>query len=138
MLTIIIFSEPRTSLFNTCLCIKFLSIIYQVFLGFNRCVTNFILSRTQKRFISPFSPGLNVTSNLFVVTHDCKLLISGGHWDSSLQVYNIAKSRKLAHICRHIGMASTLYSLLLLWIVITCITFVHCQYSKVRLSGTCL
>lgn len=52
---------------------------------------------------SPFAPGIEVDSKLFVVSHDCKLLMSGGHWDNSLQVYHIGKGRRINHICRHIG-----------------------------------
>lgn len=69
--------------------------------------------KTRKKFSSPFAPGLKVDAKLFVVTHDAKLLISGGHWDNSLQVYNIAKGRKTGHICRHID-------------VVTCVALDYC------------
>ncbi|XP_052812655.1 neurobeachin-like protein 1 isoform X3 [Mya arenaria] len=64
--------------------------------------------KTRKKFNSPFAPGLTVSPGLFVVTHDCKLLISGGHWDSSIHIFHIGKARKLTHICRHIDIVTCL------------------------------
>ncbi|XP_053386541.1 neurobeachin-like protein 1 [Mercenaria mercenaria] len=64
--------------------------------------------KTRKKFNSPFAPGIEVSAKLFVVTHDSKLLISGGHWDNSLQVYHIGKGRRINHICRHIDIVTCL------------------------------
>ncbi|KAH3853615.1 hypothetical protein DPMN_096145 [Dreissena polymorpha] len=64
--------------------------------------------KTRKRFSTQFAPGLKVTPNMFVVTHDCKLMISGGHSDNSLQVYHVGKNKRLAHICRHIDIVTCL------------------------------
>ncbi len=49
----------------------------------------------------PFAPGIKITPSLFCTTHDCKLLFSGGHWDNSLRVVNIAKGKMVAHVVRH-------------------------------------
>ena len=59
--------------------------------------------RTRKKYSCPFAAGMKVDSRLFVVSHDAKLLFSGGHWDNSLQVINVGKARKINHIVRHIG-----------------------------------
>lgn len=48
-------------------------------------------------------PGLNVTSKMFALSHDAKLLFSCGHWDNSLRVYSIARNKQLAHIVQHRG-----------------------------------
>ena len=45
---------------------------------------------------------------LFVVSHDAKLLFSGGHWDNSLQVISVSKAKKINHIVRHIGNTSSI------------------------------
>ncbi|XP_071822216.1 neurobeachin-like protein 1 isoform X2 [Apostichopus japonicus] len=57
-------------------------------------------ARTKKCIGGPFAPGIRVTSSLFVVTHDSKLLFSGGHWDSSLRVTNM-RGKLVAHLARH-------------------------------------
>uniref|UniRef100_A0A674BFJ4 Neurobeachin-like protein 2 n=1 Tax=Salmo trutta TaxID=8032 RepID=A0A674BFJ4_SALTR len=45
--------------------------------------------KTQRVLGGPFSPGVEVTAGLFVVSHDGKLLFSGGHWDNSLRVTSL-------------------------------------------------
>ena len=67
--------------------------------------------RCKRKLTVPFAPGIKVEPKLFVVSHDAKLLITCGHWDNSLQVYNLGKSKKVNHIVRHIGMYS-IFSLL--------------------------
>lgn len=62
-----------------------------------------IFFRCKRRLNVPFAPGVKVEPKLFVVSHDAKLLISGGHWDNSLQVYHLGKVKKINHIVRHIG-----------------------------------
>ena len=51
----------------------------------------------------PFAPGLKVTPLLFAVSHDAKLLFSGGHWDNSVRVYSMSKQKMVAHIVQHTG-----------------------------------
>ena len=63
--------------------------------------------RTRKKYSCPFAAGMKIDSRLFVVSHDAKLLFSGGHWDNSLQVINVGKARKINHIVRHIGIVMT-------------------------------
>lgn len=74
------------------------------------CAMHFLLKisaklycRTRKRVTSAFMPGLSVESKLFVVSHDARLLFSGGHWDNSLQVFHLGKGKKVNHIGRHTG-----------------------------------
>lgn len=49
---------------------------------------------------APFSPSINVTSRLFVVSHDAYWLFSGGHWDWSLQVFAFV-GMKTKYSCIH-------------------------------------
>uniref|UniRef100_A0A2C9M808 BEACH domain-containing protein n=1 Tax=Biomphalaria glabrata TaxID=6526 RepID=A0A2C9M808_BIOGL len=37
------------------------------------------------------------------LSHDAKLLFSGGYWDNSLQVYSLTRPKVINHIVRHIG-----------------------------------
>jgi neurobeachin-like protein 1/2 len=61
-----------------------------------------LLNERTKRYLSgPFDPSIKIERKLFAVTHDFKLLISGGHWDSSLRVFSLTKNRTLAQIYEH-------------------------------------
>lgn len=64
--------------------------------------------KTRKKYSCPFAPGLKIDPKLFVVSHDAKLLFSGGHWDNSLQVISVSKARKINHIVRHIDIVTCL------------------------------
>ena len=57
--------------------------------------------RTKKNVAGPFAPGMRVTSQLFVVSHDAKLLFSGGHWDNCFRIYSLAKNKPVASISGH-------------------------------------
>ncbi|KAJ7381607.1 Neurobeachin-like protein 1, partial [Desmophyllum pertusum] len=35
----------------------------------------------------PFSPDLQISSRMFTITHDAKLIITAGHWDNSFRVF---------------------------------------------------
>lgn len=59
--------------------------------------------RTTRKISGPFQPGQEVTSKLFVVTHDAKLLISAGHWDNSMRVFHLSKNKTVSHIIKHTG-----------------------------------
>ena len=50
---------------------------------------------------APFSPSLQITSRLFAVSHDAKFIFSGGHWDWSLRVYSLFKSKIISSIIYH-------------------------------------
>ncbi|XP_069107826.1 neurobeachin-like protein 1 isoform X1 [Argopecten irradians] len=65
-------------------------------------------SKVKRRVGGPFAPGVKVEAKVFVVSHDAKLLFSGGHWDNSLQVYNLGKGKKVNHIVRHIDIVTCL------------------------------
>ena len=64
--------------------------------------------RMRKSVCGPFAPGLKVTPSLFASTHDAKLLLTGGHWDNSLRVYNVAKGKLLSHVVRHTDIVTCL------------------------------
>uniref|UniRef100_A0AAV2L972 BEACH domain-containing protein n=1 Tax=Knipowitschia caucasica TaxID=637954 RepID=A0AAV2L972_KNICA len=64
-------------------------------------------SKTQRLLPGPFAPGLEVCPNLFVVSHDGKVLFSGGHWDNSLRVTSVLRGRSVAHI-RHMDIVTCL------------------------------
>ena len=61
----------------------------------------FYFHRTRKMVNGPFAPGIKITPSLFCTTHDCKLLFTGGHWDNSLRVINVAKGKMVSHVVRH-------------------------------------
>jgi WD40 repeat protein len=49
----------------------------------------------------PFSPSIQPSSRLFVVSHDGKFLFSGGHWDWSLQIVSLAKCKPIESCIAH-------------------------------------
>ncbi|XP_038073345.1 neurobeachin-like protein 1 isoform X2 [Patiria miniata] len=70
--------------------------------------SSLINAKIRKSVSGPFAPGLKVTPSLFVTTHDAKLLLTGGHWDNSLRVFNVAKGKLLAHVVRHTDIVTCL------------------------------
>ncbi|XP_071942779.1 neurobeachin-like protein 1 [Antedon mediterranea] len=70
-------------------------------------------AKTRKMVGGPFSPGFKITSNLFVTSHDSKLLFSGGHWDGSLRALSVSKGKLVTHVIRHID-------------IVTCLALDHC------------
>jgi len=59
--------------------------------------------RTQRFLSGPFSPGVDISAQVLVVSNDGRLLFSGGHWDCSLRVTQLGKGKLVGRICRHIG-----------------------------------
>lgn len=57
--------------------------------------------RLQRTLGTLFAPGVSISPWLFAVTHDAKLVLSGGHWDNSLCVYSVPRSKTIASIVRH-------------------------------------
>nr|XP_054599164.1 neurobeachin-like protein 1 isoform X1 [Nothobranchius furzeri] len=70
-------------------------------------------TKTQRFLSEPFAPGVDVTAGLFVVSHDGKLLFSGGHWDNSLRVTSLVKGRTVGQHIRHMD-------------IVTCLATDHC------------
>ncbi|XP_069790230.1 neurobeachin-like protein 1 isoform X2 [Narcine bancroftii] len=64
--------------------------------------------RAQRYVNGPFTPGLEVTSKLFVVSHDGKLIFSVGHWDNSIRVTSIAKGKLIGQHIRHMDIVTCL------------------------------
>ncbi|XP_062978473.1 neurobeachin-like protein 2 isoform X1 [Elgaria multicarinata webbii] len=58
-------------------------------------------TKTQRFLYGPFAPGVDVSSKTLAISHDGKLLFSGGHWDNSLQVTSLSKGKVVGHINRH-------------------------------------
>ena len=50
----------------------------------------------------PFIPDLHISSRLFTITHDAKLIITAGHWDNSFRVFT-TKGRQVSRIVAHTG-----------------------------------
>nr|XP_056717431.1 neurobeachin-like protein 1 [Euleptes europaea] len=71
----------------------------------DQTVTN---PKTQRTISGPFAPGLEITPKLFVVSHDAKLLFSGGHWDNSIRVASLAKGKLIALHIRHMDIVTCL------------------------------
>lgn len=64
--------------------------------------------KTQRVVSGPFAPGLEITSKLFVVSHDGKVLFSGGHWDNSIRVTSLAKGKVIGQHIRHMDIVTCL------------------------------
>uniref|UniRef100_A0A8C6XDF5 Neurobeachin-like protein 2 n=1 Tax=Naja naja TaxID=35670 RepID=A0A8C6XDF5_NAJNA len=64
--------------------------------------------KTQRCLYGPFVPGAELSSKMLVVSHDGKLLFSGGHWDNSLRVTSLSKGKVVGHIHRHIDVVTCL------------------------------
>ncbi|XP_067349895.1 neurobeachin-like protein 1 isoform X4 [Channa argus] len=65
-------------------------------------------TKTQRFLSGPFAPGVAVTAGLFVVSHDGKLLFSGGHWDNSVRVTSLVKGKTVAQHIRHMDIVTCL------------------------------
>lgn len=120
------------------------------------------LSRTQRVLGGPFSPGVEVTAGLFVVSHDGKLLFSGGHWDNSLRVTSLVKGKTVGHHIRHMGIDGShtyihalrhthtvcTYSIVIIWChlsslsadIVTCLSTDYCGIHLISGSrdNTCM
>nr|XP_020468355.1 neurobeachin-like protein 2 [Monopterus albus] len=64
--------------------------------------------KTQRFLSGPFSPGVEISAHLLVVSNDGRLLFSGGHWDCSLRVTQLGKGKLVGRICRHIDVVTCL------------------------------
>uniref|UniRef100_A0A8C4NXU4 Neurobeachin-like protein 2 n=1 Tax=Dicentrarchus labrax TaxID=13489 RepID=A0A8C4NXU4_DICLA len=87
-------------------------------LPYNKNISNYFTfikdpTVTQRFLSGPFAPGVEVTSGLFVVSHDGKLLFSGGHWDNSLRVTSLVKGKTVGQHIRHMD-------------IVTCLSTDHC------------
>ncbi|XP_054978013.1 neurobeachin-like protein 1 [Sorex araneus] len=71
----------------------------------DQTVTN---PKTQRSMNHPFAPGLEITSKLFIVSHDAKLLFSAGHWDNSIQVMSLTKGKIISYNIRHMDIVTCL------------------------------
>ncbi|KAM4688208.1 neurobeachin-like protein 2 [Discoglossus pictus] len=64
--------------------------------------------KTQRFLSGPFALGAELSSTNLVVSHDAKLLFSGGHWDNSLRVTSLSKGKVIGQITRHIDVVTCL------------------------------
>jgi WD40 repeat protein len=89
--------------------------------------TFFIFLRNRVTTTAPFSPSINATSSLFAVSHDAKYIFSGGHWDCSLRIYSLLKTKTISSNVRHTD-------------IITCLTLDSTGYILVTGSrdATCI
>ena len=58
-------------------------------------------NRNRLTTIAPFSPLIGVTSRLFTVSYDGRFIFSGGHWDRSLRIYSLHKSKTINSVIGH-------------------------------------
>lgn len=65
--------------------------------------------RTQRFLSGPFSPGVEISAQVLVVSNDGRLLFSGGQWDCSIRVIQLGKGKLVGRICRHIGKVLSSY-----------------------------
>ncbi|XP_029927816.1 neurobeachin-like protein 2 isoform X2 [Myripristis murdjan] len=64
--------------------------------------------KTQRFLMGPFFPGVEISTQVLVVSSDGRLLFSGGHWDCSLRVTQLGKGKLVGRICRHIDVVTCL------------------------------
>ncbi|CAF4197890.1 unnamed protein product [Rotaria socialis] len=57
--------------------------------------------RNRHIIAAPFFPSLEINSRLFAVSHDAQFVFSGGHWDWSLRVYSLIKSKMISSLIHH-------------------------------------
>lgn len=69
--------------------------------------------KTARKLLGPFSPALEVHGRLFAVSTDTRVLVSGGHWDSSVRAYSLLKGKQVARVILHKD-------------VVTCLAFDTC------------
>ncbi|XP_063285902.1 neurobeachin-like protein 1 isoform X1 [Pelobates fuscus] len=85
-------------------------------LPYNKNTSNFTFNKdqtvtnpkTQRLLSVPFAPGLEITSKLFVVSHDGKVLFTGGHWDNSIRVTSLTKGKVIGQHIRHMDIVTCL------------------------------
>ncbi|RMX38939.1 hypothetical protein pdam_00016423 [Pocillopora damicornis] len=59
-----------------------------------------VLTTLRRCIAGPFSPDMQVSSHMFAITHDARLIITAGHWDNSLRVF-ATRSKQLTRIVGH-------------------------------------
>uniref|UniRef100_A0A8D2QND8 Neurobeachin like 1 n=1 Tax=Zosterops lateralis melanops TaxID=1220523 RepID=A0A8D2QND8_ZOSLA len=84
-------------------------------LPYDKNISNYFtfIKDTTRSMSGPFAPGLEITSKLFAVSHDAKLLFSGGHWDNSIRVTSLTKGKLMGQHIRHMD-------------IVTCLAIDHC------------
>ncbi|XP_068091322.1 neurobeachin-like protein 2 isoform X2 [Hyperolius riggenbachi] len=65
-------------------------------------------AKTQRFLSGPFALGAELSSSTLVVSHDAKLLFSGGHWDNSLRITSLSRGKVITIITRHIDVVTCL------------------------------
>lgn len=80
--------------------------------------------RNRKRLSGPFHPSVKLSSQLFAVGLDGRLLYAGGSWDNSLKVFNVGRGKPVASITKHLD-------------VITCVALDDCGSYIVTGSMDC-
>uniref|UniRef100_A0A8C9L7Z7 Neurobeachin like 1 n=1 Tax=Pavo cristatus TaxID=9049 RepID=A0A8C9L7Z7_PAVCR len=79
-------------------------------LPYDKNISNYFtfIKDTTRNMSGPFAPGLEITSKLFAVSHDAKLLFSGGHWDNSIRVTSLTKGKLIGQHIRHMDIVTCL------------------------------
>ncbi|KAK7867079.1 hypothetical protein R5R35_004016 [Gryllus longicercus] len=58
-------------------------------------------AKTKRTLGNAHHPGQALSSQLFALSHDAKVLYTGGHWDCTLRLYSLAKGKTVAALRRH-------------------------------------
>lgn len=61
----------------------------------------------------PFDKDLNISSHLFALSSNNKLLLTAGHWDNSFRTYSLEKNKMVARTTHHTGKCHNYKSLYL-------------------------
>nr|CAB3264213.1 neurobeachin-like protein 1 [Phallusia mammillata] len=85
-------------------------------LPYDRSITNYFTfekdpavdnAKLRKTVKGLLSPGLHLSPNLFLVTHDAKFLLVGGYWDNSIRVMTV-RGKMVTCLVRHLDVVTCL------------------------------
>lgn len=80
--------------------------------------------RNRKRLSGPFSPTMNLRSQMFAVSLDGRYIYAAGAWDNSLKVFSVSRGKPVATITEHLD-------------IITCVALDNCGSYVVTGSKDC-
>ncbi|XP_059473157.1 neurobeachin-like protein 1 isoform X2 [Neocloeon triangulifer] len=57
--------------------------------------------KSRRKIPGPFHPSVQLSSQMFAVSHDARHLFSGGHWDNGIRVFSLTRGRTMAAAIHH-------------------------------------